>query len=458
MSQHIVILGNGIAGITTARCVRKQDAEARLTVISAESDHFYSRTALMYIYMGHMTYGDTKPFEDFFWPKNRIELVRDYVTQIDTEAQRLALQSGNTIPYDKLVLATGSQSNKFGWPGQELTGVQGLYGLPDLERMEQHTHGIERAVVVGGGLIGIEMAEMLHSRHLPVTFLVREPTYMNRVLPPEESAMVNDEIRANHIDLRLSTELKEILPDDAGRVRAVVTTDGETIPCQFVGLTVGVHPNLNAVQGTPIETNRGILVNEFFETNVPGIYAVGDCAEHRNPLPGRRPVEQLWYTGRLQGQTVANTLCGTRTAYDPGPFFNSAKFVDIEYQTYGDIAPELPEGQETLFWQDADGKHSLRINYEAESGVVVGFNLMGIRYRHPVCERWLRERRTLRDVLTHLGAANFDPEFFTQYEPALVAAYNRRHPEAPITLKRKRGLFPGIFGYRPHAKHDALAG
>ena len=437
--MHIVIVGNGVTGITTARFVRKM-SDHRITVISAESDHFYSRPALMYLYMGHLTYEQTKPYADDFWEKNRIELLRDYVREADVAGKRLFLSSGAALSYDRLVLATGSQSNKFGWPGQDLDGVQGLYGLYDLERMEQNTQGIRRAVVVGGGLIGVEMAEMLHARHLPVTFLVRERGYMDYLLPPEEADMVGRQIRSHGIDLRLGTELKAVLGDEEGRVRAVVTSAGEEIACGFVGLTVGVHPNVDLAKASGIETNRGVLVNRFFETSAPDVYAAGDCAEFREPLPGRKPVEQLWYTGRMHGRTLARTLCGRRTPYRPGVFFNSAKFFDLEYQTYGDVPPALGPGLRTLYWEHPNGDRCIRINYREADGAVTGFNVMGVRYRHAVCAAWIREGRSIRFVLEHLGAANFDPEFFTQFEAEVVATYNAGHPEAPVRLKRKRGL------------------
>ena len=187
--MHILIIGNGIAGITAARYIRKMSDHA-ITVVSAESQHFFSRTALMYVYMGHMRYQEIKPYEDFFWEKNRINLIQAYAQKIDGTNKSVALSTGQNIHFDKLILATGSKSNKFGWPGQDLRGVQGLYSLQDLENMEQYTSGISRAVIVGGGLIGIEMAEMLLSRHIPVTFLVREKEYWNNVLPSEESQMI----------------------------------------------------------------------------------------------------------------------------------------------------------------------------------------------------------------------------------------------------------------------------
>lgn len=407
MPKDVVIIGNGIAGVTAARFIRKL-SDHRIITISDETDHFYSRTALMYIYMGHMRFKDTKPYEDWFWEKNRIETIRGYVEEIDVDERRLRLRSGRRLGYDVLIVATGSKSRLFGWPGQDLDGVQGLYGLQDLEQMEEDTRGIDRAVVVGGGLIGIEMAEMLHSRHIDVSFLVREAGYMDYVMPAEESSMIRDEILRHSIDLRLDTDLGEILGDDRGRVRAAVTGEGEEIPCRFVGLCTGVRPNLDVVARSRIDTERGVLVNEYFETSVPDVYAVGDCAEFREEGIGSARIEQLWYTGRMHGKTVARTICGDRSAYDPGPFFNSAKFFTIEWQTYGRIHPDRPEGVESIVWRDERLPRLVRIDFDRDR--VLGFNLMGVRFRHAVCERWLLEGRSIDFVLDHLPEANFDEE------------------------------------------------
>ena len=437
--KRIVIIGNGVAGITAARHIRKR-SDHEITVISAESDHFFSRTALMYIYMGHMAYENTKPYEDFFWERNRIHLMREWVSRVEPQNKRLFFAGGRHLEYDVLIVASGSKSNKFGWPGQDLAGVQGLYSLQDLELMEASTQGAERAVIVGGGLIGIEMAEMLLSRQIPVTFLVREASWMDFAFPAEESAMIDRHVASHGIDLRLSTELDRIEADERGRVRAAVTKTGEEIPCQFLGLTVGVSPNIDFLQDSGIECQRGVMVDKMLLTSAPDVYAAGDCAQLRSPKAGRRPIEPLWYTGRMMGETIARTICGEPTAYDPGTWFNSAKFIDIEYQVYGDIKAKLGEGEETLYWEHSSGEKSLRINYLAADQRVIGFNLMGIRYRHELCQQWLEEERTLSYVLENLGAANFDPEFFVQYEGELIKAYNARYPDRPLRLKRRRGL------------------
>jgi NAD(P)H-nitrite reductase large subunit len=421
---HVAIIGNGIAGVTAARFIRKW-SDMKITLISSEAAYFFSRPALMYVYMGHLRAEDTRPYADDFWVKNHIELVHDHVEHIDTNARTLTLRREGSIPYNVLIIATGSTSKFFDWPGQNLEGVQGFYGLPDLERMQRATPGISRAVVLGGGLIGIELAEMLHARRIPTTFLVREKSYMDMLLPEEESSMINDEIRTHQIDLRLETEMSRVNGDAAGRVRSVTTSAGEEVPCQFVGVATGVTPNVAVTRGSPIETNRGILVDDYHETNVPGVFAIGDCAEFRKDGVGYRRIDQLWYTGRLQGRSVARIVCGHRSSYTKPLFFNSAKFFTIEYQTYGTIDPIPSATTASVCWHNERAKQLVRINYESATGRVLGCNSLGIRLRHAVCERWMLEERSIDYVCKHLWEAGFDPEFFRRYEPHFVDAYTR---------------------------------
>jgi len=445
--MHVAIVGNGVAGFTAALELRRLDPDCRITMISGESTYPYSRPALMYVFMGHMRYQETKPFEDRTWAEQRIELRRAWVTKVDTAAKRLELHEGEPLSYDKLLLATGSHSNTFGWPGQDLPGVQGLYGLMDLKALYDNVQGAKQAVIVGGGLIGVELAEMLHAVGVHVTFLVREASYWSNVLPAEESAMVTRLIRAAGIDLRLNTELAEIHAGPNGRVGWVTTKAGERIDCQLVGLTAGVRPNTQLCEGTPIETGRGILVDRHLETSVDGVYAAGDCAEivtegeRPRPVGGEperlrregegapeRPPEerartllqQVWYTGKAQGQCVAKSILGQPTEYDPGLWYNSAKFFDLEYQTYGFVHAEPQAGETRGWWEHPDGGLGLRI--VAEDGAVTGFNAMGLRLRHRVCERWILERRSPAYVLEHLAEAGFDPEFARRHEPAIAAA------------------------------------
>lgn len=426
--QHIVIIGNGISGVTLARHIRKL-SDKKITIISAESDYFFSRTALMYVYMGHMKFKHTQPYENHFWKENRIGLVHSYVTQVNTKNKHVLLSNGKTITYDSLVIATGSKPNKFGWPGQDLEGVQGLYSKQDLEKLEKNApnkNGCKRAVIVGGGLIGIEMAEMLRSRDIPVTFLVRETSFWNGVLPNGESAMINEHIQEHHIDLRLDTNLKEIVSDANGRAIAIVTDKGETIECDVVGLTAGVTPNIDFLKDSGIELGKGVKVNRLLETNVKDIYAIGDCAEQQEPIGNRRPVEAVWYTGRMMGEALAQTLCGNPMEYNPGHWFNSAKFLDIEYQTYGWVFSESnkKDYEAHFHWRHPKEKISITIAFHKETNLFLGINNFGVRLRHEMFDRWLNEKRTIQYVLEHLKDANFDPELYDTYEDDIISKYN----------------------------------
>ncbi|QNJ97128.1 NAD(P)/FAD-dependent oxidoreductase [Constantimarinum furrinae] len=428
--EHIVIIGNGISGVTAARHIRKL-SDKKITMISAETDYFFSRTALMYIYMGHMKYEHTKPYEDWFWSKNRIDLKKGYVHRVHTKTKEVELTGGDRITFDKLIIAVGSKSNKFGWPGQDLDGVQGLYSFQDLEALEENApnnKSCKRAVIVGGGLIGIELAEMLSTRKIPVTFLAREESFWNNVLPKGESEMLNRHIKSHHIDLRLGVNLGEILANENGKARAVTIKEtGEQIACDLVGLTAGVSPNVDFLKESEIEIDKGVKVNRFLETNVKDIYAIGDCAQQENPNPNRRPVEAVWYTGRMMGEVVAQTICGNRREYNPGHWFNSAKFFDIEYQTYGWVFPDKKDYESHFHWKHDDDTKCITIAYHKETGAFLGINTFGIRLKHEVMDRWLTEKKKIDYVIENLKQANFDPEFYRTFEKEILLAYNQQH-------------------------------
>ncbi|MBU43567.1 MAG: FAD-dependent oxidoreductase [Spirochaetaceae bacterium] len=442
----LVIIGNGITGITVARTVRKQFKDVRIRIISDETDYFFSRPALMYIYMGHMEARHTEPYERRFYDDNYLELIKGKVESLDPESGQITLSNSQIIPYDYLVLATGSIPNRFGWPGQDLQAVQGLYSMQDLETLEHWSaQGIDHAVIVGGGLIGIELAEMLHTRNIPATFLVRESHYWGNILPPEESGLVKKQIDAHHIGLKLNTELKSIEADENGRARAVVTTDGQEIPANFVGLTAGVRPNLS-LSHPSLETGRGYLIDSYFQTSQDKIYAAGDCAQLRNPDGSPGPVEQLWYTGRMQGESLGKILghriqqehdlqmrndiverdqaTPGRSPYDRGIWFNSAKFFNLEYQTYG-FVPAQVDAERTFYWQHPGKDMCFRMVWsgDAQSGAVTGFNVFGLRYRQNVCETWIAEKRSPAFVIENLKKANFDPEFFERPERKIQKAF-----------------------------------
>lgn len=421
----IIIIGNGISGSTVARNIRKL-TDVPIVMISNENPYFFSRTALMYVFMGHMQWSDLEPYERSFWANNKIELLQGKVSAINPEEKFLALENGKQLNYEKLVVATGSKPKFYGWEGQDLDGVQGLYSKQDLERLEVWAKDTKNAVIVGGGLIGIELAEMLCSRGINVNFLVREKSFWGDVLSPEEGQLLHQHIQAHGVTLHLETELTKILGDKNGRASAVLTSKGDTIACNFVGITTGVVPNIDFIADSSIETDRGILVDQYLCTNHPDVYAIGDCAQLREPPPHRRPIEAVWYTGRLMGETLAQTLSGRQTAYQPSHWFNSSKFFDIEYQTYGRINADPSPTEKHFMWKDLKQNIALRVAYNPISQLFLGLNAFGIRIRHQQINQWLNEKISVQDLMQQFESLNFNPEFSQSYTKQIFNAWQHR--------------------------------
>ncbi|HET8854456.1 MAG TPA: FAD/NAD(P)-binding oxidoreductase, partial [Salinimicrobium sp.] len=233
--EHVVIIGNGIAGITSARHIR-MFSKKRITVISGENEHFFARTALMYVYMGQMTWENIVPYEEWFWKENRIELKKAWVREIDTHSKSVHFEEGSSLKYDKLIVATGALPRSLGCVGEDLPGVQGLVTKQDLELLEENTRNCKKAVIVGGGLIGVELAEMLRSRGIEVSMLIREEAFWRNVLPVEDAQFISQYLKSHNINLLVNTELEKIEKDSNGRACGVKTKSGREISCDLVAI------------------------------------------------------------------------------------------------------------------------------------------------------------------------------------------------------------------------------
>lgn len=436
--MHIIIIGNGIAGSTAARYIRKY-SDHRITMISDESAYPYARTALMYVFMGHMRLQDTLLYEPRFWKKNRIDILQDKVTRILPSQHTVTTHRHGDLTYDKLVIGTGSAYRKPSVPGVDLLGVKGLYHLADLEQLEQLTATTQQAVIVGGGLIGIELAEMLHSRQVAVTMLVRESNYWGNILPAEEAQLVSSHIRKKGIHLQLNTQLAALEDDGNGRVCAAITQAGQRIPCQLAGLTIGVTPSATLAEAAGIAVDQGITVDDYLQTSLPDIYAAGDCVQVQQPRAGRQPIEAVWFTGKLMGRTVAATLCGKPTKYDPGHWYNAAKFFDLTYQTYGVVPVQAP-ATDTFLWQDVLQEKSLRFAFDPADRQVLGIKALGISLRHRVADKMLHQRWPLEQAVSHLEALLFEPAFSPSPAPSIRQAFRERFPHHPLTTPGRQAL------------------
>jgi NADPH-dependent 2,4-dienoyl-CoA reductase/sulfur reductase-like enzyme len=413
-----VILGNGVCGMEAALALRARDADAEITLVSDEHDHFFSRPALMYVLCGQLDLRGTEPYDRGLYERMGFERARGQVVALDPAAKLLRFEDGSTLGYDKLLLAVGSRGRPAPWRGSEGPGVHYFVTLRDLERLDQEARPGMRAAVIGGGLIGVEVAEVLRQRGLSVSFLIRENWYFPLALDRNEAELVAEHLREHGVDVRLGVNVEEVLRGADGRVRGV-RVSGEELPCDLVVSSIGVVPNAAFLQTSGIALSKGgaIEVDDALRTNFADVWAAGDCANVTWADGSRRP-EQLWYTARDQGRVAARSMLGDEVVYRRGTWYNSAKFFDLEYTTAGwvpvllnwDNTP-LDPGEGVRFWfQRVPGRfESQRIVLKGDR--VVGFNMLGSRWNHEPLLQWIHERRGLDYVLARLGEAQFDEEF-----------------------------------------------
>jgi 3-phenylpropionate/trans-cinnamate dioxygenase ferredoxin reductase component len=417
-SPPIIIIGNGIAGISAAREIRKRSSQ-RIVVISEESPFMISRPALMYVYMGHMKAEHIEPYERSFWRKNNIELIHAEVKAILTDQDSIQLADEKIIAYDQLILATGSQPRSLGISDENSTGIVSLYHWQDLQKIEEMSHPfgtsldkrkIRSAVVVGGGLIGVELAEMLHTRDINVTMVIRDSHFWGSVVDAHEGALIQQQLDRHHIRTIYSSSVAHIVAS-GGQLQAIQLTSGEQVECQMLGITIGVQPRTDLAQRAGMHCDRGILVDEHLRTSVANIYAIGDCAEVQNPLPTRKSIESVWYTGKMMGETVARTITEKNTVYQPGIWFNSAKFFQLEYQTYGQVNVKPSSDQDHLHWTDDNKNRGIKCAFHPQTFAFLGLNTWGIRMRQDRVFAAIEAKTSIVDVINLLPSFDFDAEF-----------------------------------------------
>jgi NADPH-dependent 2,4-dienoyl-CoA reductase/sulfur reductase-like enzyme len=428
-STHYVILGNGVAGMEAALLLRGRDAEARISIVSAEHEHFFSRPALMYVFAGQTSLRDTEPYDRRLYQRMRFERVCRRVVSLAAAPKELAFADGTRLAYDKLLLALGSKGRPAPWPGSDGPGVHYFVTLSDLANLDRDARKGGRAVVVGGGLIGIEVAEILRRRGLRVSFVIRESWYFPLALDANESALVAEHLRDHGVDVRLGATMAAVTRDRERRVRGVRLADGSELPADLVVSTIGVVPNTGFLAGSAVALapNGAIETDGALRTNVADVWAAGDCA-NVSWLDGSRRPEQLWYTARDQGRVAARSMLGDEVSYRRGAWYNSAKFFDLEWTTAGwvpasvgpDGAPTYAPADVRTWFQKSPGRlESQRIVTKGDR--VVGFTMLGSRWDHEMLLEWITERRPLEWVLTHLDRAQFDEEFSPRFRVRPVA-------------------------------------
>lgn len=331
-----VIIGTGIAGMSAAATLRLRQPSAEICLVSDDPDFFYSRPGLAYYLTGEIPEKRLYIYDHKDWAALNARLIKGRLVRIDPAGHSLLFQAGDRLDYDRLLLAAGSASVPLGIPGANLKGVVNLDNLADARQILNLARHAKNALVIGGGVTSMELVEGLRARRVHVHYFLRGDRFWSNVLDEAESRIIENHLAAQGVSLHFQTEAVEILGRN-GKVTGVRTRDGRLLPCDMVASAIGVKPRLELAQAAGLSTDRAILVNEFFQTSDPDIFAAGDVAQVYDPASGRFAADNLWNPGREQGQAAGWNMSGQMKPFQRPPSMNVLRLAGIMLTIIGSV-------------------------------------------------------------------------------------------------------------------------
>ncbi|MBT2135421.1 FAD-dependent oxidoreductase [Croceibacterium sp. LX-88] len=334
--SDIVIVGTGHGGAQAAIALRQHGFAGSILMIGRDGEPPYERPPLSKDYL----YGE-KPFERImirpapFWDERQVGLLLETsVSRIDPAAKTLTVSGGGTIRYGTLIWAGGGDPRRLSCPGAQLPGVHVIRDKLDTDRIRAElASGARRAVVIGGGYIGLEAAAALTKLGCDVTVVEKEDRLLSRVAGEDLSRFYEAEHRAQGVDFRLGAEVEAIEGEE--KVTGVRLTDGETLPCDLVIVGIGIVPSVGPLIAAGAAGANGVDVDPYCRTSLPDIYAIGDCAAHVNAFADGAVIRlESVQNANDMANTAARSICGDRQPYEAVPWFWSNQY-DLRLQTIG---------------------------------------------------------------------------------------------------------------------------
>jgi 3-phenylpropionate/trans-cinnamate dioxygenase ferredoxin reductase component len=332
MANAYVIVGASLAGATAAVALRQEGAEGTVTVIGAETEPPYERPPLSKTYLrGETPFDAALVRPPAFYAEHGIETIFGRrAVRIDPSARLVELDDHRRVPFDQLLIATGGQNRRLSIPGGDLDGIYSLRTVQDADRIRAETTAGRRVVVVGMGFIGSEVAASLRQKNLDVVAIEPSKTPLARVLGVEVGQRLADLHRARGV--RTAFEETVVAFEGTTHVERVVTKGGRRLECDFVVIGVGIEPAVDVLDRSGIHVDNGVVVDEYCQTNVSGIYAAGDVANHYHPLFKRRIRVEHWQNAIKQGAAAARNMLGRHVAYDEVHWFWSDQYdANLQY-------------------------------------------------------------------------------------------------------------------------------
>jgi len=338
--KRYVIIGGGPAGINAAAAIRARDGEGEILVLDRDRDPPYYRTELD-TYIGGSTSDAELPLHPpVYYQEQHIALrLQSVVARLKPSDRRVEMVDGERVEYDALLLAPGSYPLTVSCPGSRLTGVMTVRTWDDARRVTREVLETDRPIlVVGGGVLGLILAEGIRQRGRQVVLLEREPRLWAPVLDEVASDLLRRGLTQSGIEVLLDEEIVEVYEEN-GRVTNVRTSGGRRMDAALVVVAIGVRPDIGFLDGSGVRTDRGILIDHEFRTNVPDVFAAGDAAQTYDPISGQFRVVTNWNNAVEQGKLAGGIMAGSSDVYRGVIVSNSETFSGVRVTVLGVTLP-----------------------------------------------------------------------------------------------------------------------
>lgn len=402
-----LIIGNSAGGIGAAEAIREIDKAGRIVMISDEPYQVYSRPLISEYLAGERTVDEMlfRPID--FYVQNSIDLLLGKrAKSMELGKSLIELESSERVVWKKLLLATGGKPIVPTIKGSDKRGVFTFLTLEDAEAIASFVDGVRRAVVIGGGLIGISVTEALIKLGLVVTVVEMKDRVLNTILDVEASLMAEQNLKHKGVGIITNHTVSEILGESS--VEGVTLDNGERMPCELVVIAIGVLPRTELVLNTGIKVNRGIVVDRHMNTSHPDVYACGDVAEAYDFIYDANRVTPIWPNAYIGGRVAGSNMAGVDAEYLGGTAMNSLNYFGMDIVTAGMVTPQDPAEYEVISRRTNGVYQKVILNGD----FVMGMVFIGDIEKSGMVFGLMRDRVNVADFKQNLLADDFGLAYF----------------------------------------------
>ncbi len=388
--SRVVILGGGmVAGYAAKQLVELGLKPGELAILSADTAIPYERPPLSKGFLaGKETEEAIRINPEDFYRKRGIDVkLGCVVSAVDPLRKRLTLKSGGEFGFNKLIVATGARPRTLEIPGAQLRNLHYLRSLDDSKAIQRSAENVKRAVVIGGGFIGMEVAAVLSHKGIEVTMILSDDRIWKRLFSPQMSSFFEWYYMSRGVRFAKNATVSELR--GAETVSSVVLANGQAIACDMVIAGIGVRPAMEMLSNSRIDIGDGVMVNEYLETGSPDIWAAGDVANYEDMLFGKRRRVEHWDNAVSQGQYCARALMGERTPFKHVPYFFSDVF-DLSYEYWGDSS-----GADQVVHRGDPASKSFSVWWLRQKRLVAAFTMNRPDDEREIAPKWIEARQTL---------------------------------------------------------------